>query len=310
MLNALNFDKSPFPCLYLQQVTVTVACCSLLACLKYPMTVAFFSERSDALSLAHTWVGDPYQQELAYRVAGNGPPIVLLHGFVNSSALWGDTIATFQHHYRLYAPDLPAHGQSPPRLPWKLREVAEIVATWLRLLEREPATIIGHSMGGALAMLLAGTRPDLVNRLVLVNPAGLPIQQPVLRAFTRAGLSFSTRQHTHAANGHASLRSQQTLALWQAAEDVLSCDLRPDLSAICCPTTLIWGMRDPLLPLQSAIILQQAITGSELILLPNLRHQPHRQNPHIFHTILRDVLSRGQRGPFIPPPASAAATLH
>jgi pimeloyl-ACP methyl ester carboxylesterase len=256
------------------------------------MTAASFSKHSRALSLACAWVPAPYGQELVYRMAGDGQPIILLHGFVNSSALWNDTIAAFQQDYRLYAPDLPGHGQSPPRIPWKLRDVAEIVAAWLRVLEVDQATLIGHSMGGALAMLLAAARPDLVKRLVLVNPVGLPIQQPVLRAFTRAGLGFSLRQHANAVNGSVSPLSQQALALWQAAEDVLSCDLRPELSAIHCPTTLIWGTGDRLLPLQSAVILQRLISGAELILLPNLRHRPHRANPQIFQTILRDVLAR------------------
>lgn len=256
------------------------------------MTSASVSEYSRIPALARAWVPAPYGQEIVYRAAGDGQPIILLHGFVNSSALWNDTIAAFQQDYRLYALDLPGHGQSPPRIPWKLREVAEIVAAWQRVLEIEQATLIGHSMGGALAMLLAAARPDLVKRLVLVNPAGLPIQQPVLRAFTRAGLGFSLRQQARAANGSISPRSQQALALWQAAEDVLSCDLRPELSDIHCPTTLIWGTGDRLLPLQSAVILQRLISGAELILLPNLRHRPHRANPQIFQTILRDVLAR------------------
>ncbi len=261
------------------------------------MTAASFSEYSSVPTLARAWVPAPYGQEIVYRMAGAGQPIILLHGFVNSSALWNDTIAAFQQDYRLYALDLPGHGQSPPRIPWKLREVAEIVAAWLRLLEIERATLIGHSMGGALAMLLAAARPDLVKRLVLVNPAGLPIQRPVLRAFTRAGLGFSLRQHARVANDAVSPRSQQALALWQAAEDVLACDLRPELGAIGCPTTLIWGTGDLLLPLQSAVILQRLISGSELILLPNLRHRPHRANPQIFQAILRDVLTREDVSP-------------
>jgi pimeloyl-ACP methyl ester carboxylesterase len=264
------------------------------------------------LSLASTWVPAPYGQEVVYRVAGDGQPIILLHGFVNTSALWNETITAFQQDYRLYALDLPGHGHSPPRIPWKLREVAEIVAAWLRLLEIGQATLIGHSMGGALAMLLAATRPDLVKRLVLVNPAGLPIQQPVLRAFTRAGLGFSLRQHANAADGSVSPRSKQTLALWQAAEDVLSCDLRPELGAIHCPTTLIWGTGDRLLPMQSAIILQRLISGAELVFLPNLRHRPHRANPQVFQAILRDVLMREGVSPDASedhlPGASLAAT--
>ncbi|HEU5201138.1 MAG TPA: alpha/beta hydrolase, partial [Ktedonobacterales bacterium] len=62
--------------------------------------------------------------------------------------------------------------------------------------------------------------------------------------------------------------------------------------AIRCPTLIVWGMRDPLLPVRSAVALQRAIPGAELALLPNVRHQVPRHAPAVLHTILDDFLAR------------------
>ncbi len=235
------------------------------------------------------WLPAPYRQALAYRAQGNGRPVVLLHGLWNSSNLWQSTMDHLSQHYRLYAPDLPAHGQTPPRLPWTLREVAALLASWIRSLALPPATVIGHSMGGALAIMLAAAEPGLVNRLALVNAAGLPMQQPFLRALVRTGLSFKDHQTAR----YDSPNRLQSLAICQATYEVLTCDVRPDLKAVRCPTLIVWGMRDPLFPVESAVALQRAIPGAELAMLPNVPHQVPRHAPAILHTILDDFLARG-----------------
>jgi pimeloyl-ACP methyl ester carboxylesterase len=226
-------------------------------------------------------------------MAGSGQPVVLLHGLWNSSRIWQDTLETFSTSYQLYAPDLPGHGQSPPRFPWRLREVAALLGTWMRSLEMAPATVVGHSMGGALAMLLAATEPKLVQRLVLVNAVGLPFRRPFLRTLTSAGMNFANQQNIRYTSRYGGRGHRlQPLATWQALNEIMTCDLRPDLSAIACPTLIIWGMRDPLLPTQVAVMLQGWIQGAELVLLPNVRHQPQRQAPAIFHDILGNFLDR------------------
>jgi pimeloyl-ACP methyl ester carboxylesterase len=250
------------------------------------------SQIDSAPQYTSCWLPAPYRQTLAYRTQGNGRPVVLLHGLWNSSGLWQPTMDHLSQHYRLYAPDLPAHGQTPPRLPWKLREVAALLASWIRSLALPPATVIGHSMDGALAIMLAAAEPGLVNRLVLVNAAGLPMQQPFLRALVRTGLNLTDRQTTRYNARYGSPNRLQSLAIWQATHEVLTCDVRPDLKAVRCPTLIVWGMRDPLLPVESAVALQRAIPGAELALLPNVRHQVPRHAPAILHTMLDDFLAR------------------
>lgn len=238
------------------------------------------------------WLPAPYRQTLAYRVRGSGRPVVLLHGLWNSSGLWQPAMEHLSAHYQIYAPDLPAHGKTPPRLPWKLREVAALLASWMRSLALPPATVIGHSMGGALAIMLAAAEPEMVHRLALVNAAGLPMQQPFLQALVRTGMNFTNSQTARYNTRYSSPNRLQALAIWQATHEVLNCDVRPDLKAIRCPTLIVWGMRDPLLPVRSAVALQRAIPSAELALLPNVRHQVPRQAPTILHTILDDFLAR------------------
>src|SRR5262245_21261361 len=104
------------------------------------MAAAFPEKAPHLQRLARSWLSAPYRQELVYRVAGHGQPVVFLHGLWDSSRVWKRAIDLFSPRYRLYAPDLPGHGQSPARLPWRLREVAAMVATWMRALEMPPAT--------------------------------------------------------------------------------------------------------------------------------------------------------------------------
>lgn len=242
--------------------------------------------------LVRSWLPAPHRQELAYRVAGAGRPVVLLHGLWNSSGGWKHTLDLLNPRYRLYAPDIPGHGQSPARLPWRLREIAALLAAWMRSLAMPPATLVGHSMGGALAIILAAAEPQMVDRLVLVNAAGLPLQRPLLRALTGAGLGFANHQNARYTSRYGNARPMQSLAIWQAMNEMLTCDVLPDLRAIRCPTLIIWGMRDPLLPTQSAVVLQRSIQGAELVMLPNVRHHPSRQAPETFHAILGDFLGR------------------
>jgi pimeloyl-ACP methyl ester carboxylesterase len=256
------------------------------------MAAPFFEPRPAPHEMQHCWLPAPYRQELAYRVSGSGRPVVLLHGLWNTSARWQHTMHHLSPHYRLYAPDLPGHGQTPPRLPWRLRDVAALLAAWMRLLALPPATLIGHSMGGALAIILAATEPQMINRLVLIDAAGLPMQRPFLRALTRAGLRVANRPTTRYTTRYSDTNRRPSLAFWQAADDILHCDLRPDLRAIHCPTLILWGTRDLLLPVQSAVALQRSIPGAELVMLPNVGHQPQRQVPIPFHHILADFLAR------------------
>ena len=112
---------------------------------------------------------------LAIREEGVGDPLVLVHGAGTNSAIWHRVTPRLAGDRWVVAPDLPGYGGSPPAGPgFALEEVTDRLAAGLEEAELPaPDDLVGHSMGGAIAILLAARHPARVRRLVLVAPAGL-----------------------------------------------------------------------------------------------------------------------------------------
>ncbi|MFQ3663047.1 MAG: alpha/beta hydrolase [Chloroflexaceae bacterium] len=111
---------------------------------------------------------------LAYRRAGVGPPLVLIHGWGGSSRHWLGAFVTLSDEYDVIAVDLPGFGASPPPgLPARLRTLTTATLELIEALDLTDIALGGHSLGAAVALLAATARPDLVNRLILTS-FGLP----------------------------------------------------------------------------------------------------------------------------------------
>ena len=113
---------------------------------------------------------------IAYREDGppDAPPVIVLHGWGANSQTVSSIQMVLRETHRTIAPDLPGFGVSdPPPVPWGAEEYAESVRGLMRALGIERASLIGHSHGGRTSIVLAATHPELVDRLVLVDSAGL-----------------------------------------------------------------------------------------------------------------------------------------
>jgi pimeloyl-ACP methyl ester carboxylesterase len=111
---------------------------------------------------------------VSFRRAGSGPCIVLLHGITGSSRTWDEVIPPLAERHTVIAPDLLGHGESAkPRGDYSLGAYASGVRDLLIALGIEKATVVGHSLGGGVAMQFAYQFPDRVDRLVLVSSGGL-----------------------------------------------------------------------------------------------------------------------------------------
>ena len=117
--------------------------------------------------------------------AGQGAPLVLLHGLFGSARNWGAVQKALAAEYRVVALDLRNHGASPQAPGMAYAAQAEDVAETLAALGFERAAVLGHSMGGKVAMMLALTMPDLVERLIVADIAPRPYP-PALRAVVAA----------------------------------------------------------------------------------------------------------------------------
>jgi pimeloyl-ACP methyl ester carboxylesterase len=220
---------------------------------------------------------------LRYYVGGEGEPLVLVHGLGGSAANWLALAPLLLPGRRLLVPELPGHGGSEP-LPAasSLNAYADRIGL---LLEREglaPAAVVGHSLGGAIALRLAIRRPELVSALVLAGAAGISsghrraryaltvtgilkpgrkiaphrarvAQSPFLKrlVFGRWGAADPPALSPQLVDAFLSGPPQHTDTV-SAAKALVLDDPRPDLDRVRCPSLVLWGARDHQLPVDDA----------------------------------------------------------
>jgi pimeloyl-ACP methyl ester carboxylesterase len=207
-----------------------------------------------------------------YEAAGEGEPVVLVHGLSGSTRWWSRNVSDIAGRYRVYLVDLPGFG--------KMRAVG---------LER--VHLVGHSMGGYICLHLAASRPDAVRRLVLVAPTGVPTGRsmvghlgPLLGAALYATPSFLPVLVRDA------LRAGPA-TLWRAARDILTEDVGEDLRRIGVPTLLVWGERDTLVSTAVGDLFREEIPGSRLLVLERAAHVPMFDRPEEFNAALLSFLA-------------------
>ena len=157
------------------------------------------------------WEVELHGHRVIYRIAGSGPPVVLIHGMVNSSRHWEQVALRLSTRYTVVAPDLIGHGDSAaPRGDYSLGAHAAGVRDLLTAIGIERATIVGHSLGGGVAMQFFYQFPQRVERLVLVSSGGLGREvSPLLRSAALPGVSALL-----ALGAHPGLLA----ALWRAGD--------------------------------------------------------------------------------------------
>jgi pimeloyl-ACP methyl ester carboxylesterase len=218
---------------------------------------------------------------------GHGNALVLLHGLSGSARWWRHNVPALAAHFRTHTPDLVGFGHSrnwfaQPAIP----EMAELLAQWLDLNEIARTHLIGHSMGGQIAMHIAAKWPERVDKLVLVSAAGIP--RPMsLTAVTRFLSEIVPPRRwgkpaflpTVAADAlRAGPRS-----LLSATNRLLRDDVRPLLTRISARTLLVWGRLDPLTPVEHGEYLHAHIAGSQLLVFEDAAHMPMVDAPERFN---------------------------
>src|SRR6184192_4428514 len=137
------------------------------------------------------WQVELHGHRVIYRIAGSGPPVVLIHGMVNSSRHWEAVALELARRHTVVAPDLIGHGDSAtPRGDYSLGAHAAVIRDLLAVIGVDRATIVGHSLGGGVAMQFFYQFPQRTERLVLVSSGGLGHEvSPLLRAAALPGAS-------------------------------------------------------------------------------------------------------------------------
>ncbi|MEJ7798395.1 MAG: alpha/beta hydrolase [Solirubrobacteraceae bacterium] len=263
------------------------------------------SERAEILLHGH---------RLSYRIGGNGPLLILVHGITNSSASWEPVLTLLERSFTVLAPDLLGHGDSAkPRGDYSLGANASLLRDVMLALGHERATIVGHSLGGGIAMQMAYQFPERVERLVLVSSGGLgrevtavlravalpgaelvlPLlaSEPLVSAGAKVGgwieqIGLRVGSDIAAlAQGLASLQDiEARRAFVHTARGVI--DLGGQrinaadklYLAQALPTLIVWGDRDPIIPARHGIRAHELMPGSRLRIFDRAGHFPHHDD--------------------------------
>jgi pimeloyl-ACP methyl ester carboxylesterase len=265
-----------------------------------------------------------------YRCAGAGPVVVLVHGITSTSATWANVIPYLAEHCTVIAPDLLGHGESAkPRGDYSLGAYASGIRDLLVALGHDRATFVGHSLGGGVAMQLAYQFPERCERLVLVDSGGLgrevsgllrvaslPGSELVLpllvngrvvgagrgvgRLLGRLGLRLRT-DVGEVLRGHASLSDGQARAAFihTLRTIVDPWGQRVDASdrlylAQGVPFLIVWGERDPIIPVAHGRAAHELVPGSRLEIFPDAGHFPHLDDPQRFVRLLVEFVGSTQ----------------
>jgi pimeloyl-ACP methyl ester carboxylesterase len=240
--------------------------------------------------------------DVAYRQAGSGPVLVMIHGIAGSSGTWVPVMPLLAEHYTVIAPDLLGHGESAkPRGDYSLGAYASGIRDLLGVLGHERATIVGHSLGGGIAMQFAYQFPQMAERLVLVGSGGLGKEvSPLLRAlsvFGRFGLRADPflGEVWNAWTRLTDVRAQRAFihtirAVIDVAGQRVSARDRLYLANEV-PTMIVWGDRDQVIPVAHAHIAHELMPGSRLELVEGAGHFLPIERPELLDRLLRDFLT-------------------
>lgn len=242
---------------------------------------------SQAMTHRRTQIGPV---TIAHEEMGQGEPLLLVHGLSASRRWWAKNVPGLAERFRVYSIDLIGFGESRDRHPFILSEAAGYLVAWMDRLEIGQASLVGHSMGGFIAVELAADYPQRVEHLVLVDAAVLPFARGHLRhalGLTRA-LRYTPIRFLPVLARDAYRCGPATL--WRAARELLTTDIRPKLNHVDARTLVVWGEHDTVVPLEIGRRLTGYLPNAELKVVPGAGHNPMWDRPEAFNRLVCDFL--------------------
>ncbi len=264
----------------------------------------------------------------SYTDSGSGPTLLFIHGILGSQHQWAHLVDLLDDDHRVLVPDLFGHGRSDkPIGDYSLGAHAATLRDLLDRLGVQRVTLVGHSLGGGIAMVFAYLFPERVDRLVLVSSGGLGREvSPLLRSATLPGAEWvlpviasgwvrDRLSSTGRVLGGLGLRPGSDLSeVWRGftslgdadtrraflattravidpgGQSVTAHDYLPETSHL--PTLVVWGTRDRMIPAWHAASAATSIEGCRVELFQGAGHFPHLDDPDRFAALVREFVVR------------------
>ncbi len=250
-----------------------------------------------------------FGQSIHYYEAGKGPAVILLHGLGANAGMWVANIGPLSAHYHVIALDQIGFGHSDkPLIDYKIVTFVDFLYGFMQTQKIAKATLVGNSLGGWIALDFALQHPEMVDKLVLVDAAGLSFESapptvnlnPASIDDTKKvlGVVFYNQamvtdlaaaavfaRHLKDNDGYTIRRILDGFTTTNQLEDT-------KLASVHVPTLVVWGANDALLPLSMGERLHAGIGGSKLIAIKECGHVPELERPEEFDRALLDFLGQ------------------
>jgi pimeloyl-ACP methyl ester carboxylesterase len=261
--------------------------------------------------------------------AGKGPPLLFLHGLGGSWKDWSANLPAFAATYRVIALDFPGFGDSDkPERQYSIEWLTEVVEKFLQEEKIEEVNLVGHSMGGVVALNLAARPHSRVKKLIVTDAVGIGDKAEFLGyAMSRKIMGTDSRwesmedflENEFRAMADSFFKAEKPKTareffqsvpknpltgnpflpmtpIVQMTASIIDFDIRPGLASIRQPTLILWGAKDPVASPQDASFLQKEIRSSALVLFPDSGHSPMKEHPSLFNQELGKFLQAGEPG--------------
>jgi pimeloyl-ACP methyl ester carboxylesterase len=254
--------------------------------------------------------------------AGNGMPVVLIHGFMGMAYDWRFNIQQLGKHFSVYALDLPGFGYSdkPLNFDYTSNGYAEFLASFLNAYRIDRAILVGNSMGGQIALMACLKYPERVAGLVLIDSGGYPhsveflpfkllkvpvvgeismalLNRKVIKIMLSAGIyfdgSFATDEvidsyyNVYRTANARKMPPRIMRGIVKVEAYIISC-----LNEVKCPTLIIWGTEDRVISPSRAEMFQRDISNSSVLMVPQAGHMPQVEKSDVVNKALIDFLSK------------------
>jgi pimeloyl-ACP methyl ester carboxylesterase len=272
------------------------------------MKRALTSPKAAAMS---TWRQDFLQVDglmVRYQVGGQGPHVLLLHGWGGSIESFAPVLDDLQRSYTVAAFDLPGFGKSSlPTSTWGSADYANLTLKVMDRLHLHRPHLIAHSFGGQVSIQLAATAPDRVSKMVLVCSAGVRTKPALATRLKRKVARLGKWLATYGGRMGEKLRAKiydlvqsQDYAsagpLRPTLVRVINEDLTPLLPRITSPTLLVWGEQDRDVPLAAAHMMAQLVPAAQLVVFENAGHFAYLDQFDRFRLLVGRFLRDSDKG--------------
>lgn len=238
----------------------------------------------------------------------NKTPIVFLHGWGGRISSWDNNIQYFEDlGFQIYTLKMPGFDLPNPSPDWGVPEYAKFaLADIAEKFPNQQVTLVGHSFGGRVSILLASEHSKLVRSLILTSSAGLNLEPSVLRSglllasrFARwledktflSSLVSDLRKLVRSVIGTKGYKKADE-TMKQVFKNVVNLDLRDRLPLIKCPTLIVWGEVDKTTPMKMAEAFHNGIPNSKLVVINGAAHAAHQTNSEEWNRIVEDFVTK------------------